>query len=262
MTIIMTAWSHLTALLTEPQTWAFIAIGFVAQLFDGSLGMGFGAISSTVLAAIGVPREIASASVNGAKLFTGVVSGISHLAFRNVDWRLFVVLTLAGCLGGWIGATLMTRQASQWVGIGVSAYLLAVGAYIIWRAFHSPPLFITRTRIGGIGLAGGFLEAFSGVWGPLVTSNLVAHGANPRHAVGTGNLAETFVAVTVFFVLVRHIGFEQLSSAVVGLLIGALCAGPIGASFTRRLPRRALMIGVGVLVILMSILRLVRDLYL
>lgn len=260
MTVVSTALASLWSLLHEPQTWAFITIGFIAQLSDGAFGMGFGAVSSTVLAALGVPREIASATVNGAKLVTGVLSGVAHMAFRNIDWPLFVFLTVSGCVGGWFGATLMTFNSSRWVGVVVSVYLLVVGGYIIWRASHDPPEFITRTRITGIGLAGGFLEAVSGVWGPLVTSNLVAHGASPRHAVGTGNLSETFVAITVFAVLVHHIGFAQLSGAMIGLLIGAVVGAPIGASFTRRLPRKVLAISVGVIVILMSLLRLTRDL--
>jgi uncharacterized membrane protein YfcA len=107
-------------------------------------------------------------------------------------------------------------------------------------------------------IAIGFLVV--GVRGPLVTRNLVAHGAHPRHAVGTGNLAETFVAIAVFTVLVRHIGFAQLCAAVIGLLIGAGVAAPVGAGLASKLPRRVLMMGVGVLVILMSLLRLVRDL--
>ena len=260
MSAVHTLLANLWLLLQQPQTWLFIVIGFVAQLSDGALGMGFGAVSSTVLAALGVPREIASATVNGAKLVTGVLSGVSHLVFRNIDWPLFFFLTISGCVGGWAGATLMTFHSSRWVGVFVSGYLLIVGAYIIWRASHDPPEFITRTRISGIGLAGGFLEAVSGVWGPLVTSNLVAHGANPRHAVGTGNLSETFVAITVFVVLVHHIGFEQLSIAMSGLLIGAVVGAPVGASFTRKLPRKALTIAVGLMVILMSLLRLWRDL--
>jgi hypothetical protein len=250
----------LLSTLQQPQTWLFIVIGFLAQLCDGMLGMGFGAIGSTALAALGLPQSVASASVNGAKLFTGVASGTSHLLLRNVDGRMLLVLGAGGALGGISGATLLAHTTSRWVPLLVSSYLLLVGAYIVWRAFRSPAPGIRHRHVGGVGVAGGFLEALSGVWGPLVTSNLVAFGANPRHAIGTGSVAETFVAGIVFAVLVQHLGLQQLSIAVVGLLAGALVAAPLAARLARETPRRPLMIGVGVLVIVLSLVRLAREL--
>ena len=118
----------------------------------------------------------------------------------------------------------------------------------------------SRGRVGGVGFAGGFLEALSGVWGPLVTSNLVAFGTQPRYAVGTGSIAETFVAGAVFAVLVSHIGFDRLSAATVGLIGGALVAAPLAARIARDVARRPLMVAVGVMVIVLSFIRLFRDL--
>jgi hypothetical protein len=248
------------ALLQQPETWVFVGIGFAAQMFDGAVGMGFGAISSAVLAAIGLPREIASASVNGAKLLTGTASGAAHILLRNVDWRMLLVLAGAGALGGIAGSLLLARHAGPLLGIGVSAYLILIGGVIIRRAFSPPPPTIRRGRVGGVGLAGGFLEALSGVWGPLVTSNLVASGAHPRYVVGTGSIAETFVAGVVFSVLVSHVGFARLSIATVGLMGGALVAAPLAARIARDVARRPLMLAVGVMVILLSAIRLFRDL--
>ncbi|MGD9598601.1 MAG: sulfite exporter TauE/SafE family protein [Steroidobacteraceae bacterium] len=248
-------------LLASPETWAFMALGFVAQVFDGALGMGFGAISSAVLAAVGVPREVASASVNGAKLFTGTASGVSHVLMRNVDGQMLLALSGAGVLGGVVGATLLTRAFAQWIGIAISLYLLAAGAFIIWRALHALPAHrATRRAQGGVGLAGGLLEATSGVWGPLVTSNLVALGASPRHVVGTSSVAETFVAATVFGLLVSHVGIARLAAVTFGLLCGALIAAPFAALLARRVSVRPLTLAVGGLVMATSLLRLGRDL--
>jgi uncharacterized membrane protein YfcA len=247
-------------LLQQPGVGWFVAIGFVAQLCDGAIGMGFGVISSTVLAAIGLPREIASASVNGAKLLTGAASGTAHVLLRNVDWRMLAVLASAGALGGIAGSLLLARHAGPVLGVLVSVYLIGVGVLILRRAFETSSGNVGRARIGGVGLAGGFLEAMSGVWGPLVTSKLVAFGAQPRYAVGTGSIAETFVAGVVFAVLVSHLGFAQLSSAMLGLIGGALLAVPLAALVARELPRRPLMIAVGVMVMVLSVIRLARDL--
>ena len=97
--------STLSNALSDPQTWMFCAIGFIAQMFDGVLGMGFGVVSSTVLTIVGFPRAVVSAAVNGAKIFTGIASGLSHAWYRNVDWRLFLMLGIAGLVGGIFGYT-------------------------------------------------------------------------------------------------------------------------------------------------------------
>ena len=240
-------------------TLMFVGIGFVAQLCDGALGMGFGVISSTVLTVIGLPREIVSATVNGAKIFTGAASSVSHLVYKNIQWPALAVLAIGGLLGGLSGAWLLTQGSNKYVGPIVSCYLIFVGVYIIWRASNVERLQITMPRTAGVGVAAGFLEAVAGVWGPLATSNLVAFGLPARIAVGVGNVAETIVAVAVFTVLVNHIGFDQLSRSAFGLVIGALVASPLAARLTAHLSKRRLTIGIGIMVIVSSLLRLARD---
>jgi hypothetical protein len=242
-------------------TLMFVVIGFGAQLCDGALGMGFGVISSTVLTLIGLPRLIVSATVNTAKILTGTASAVSHLAYRNVEWRSLLMLSIGGIVGALAGSYLLLNiSGSRYISPFISVYLIGVGVYIIWRVSHVERLRITLPRIGGIGVAAGLLEAVAGVWGPLATSNLVASGLAPRLAVGVGNVAETVVAVVVSTTLVHAIGFDKLSRAAVGLVIGALIASPLAARLTAHLPKRRLAIGVGVLVIVSSALRLVKEL--
>jgi hypothetical protein len=242
-------------------TLMFVVIGFGAQLCDGALGMGFGVISSTVLTLLGLPRVIVSATVNTAKILTGTASSVSHLAYRNVEWRSLLVLSIGGILGALAGSHLLLNiDSSRYFSPFISVYLIGVGIYIIWKTANVERLRVTLPRVGIIGLAAGFLEAVAGVWGPLATSNLVASGLAPRMAVGVGNVAETVVAVIVSTTLVHAIGFDKLSRAAVGLVIGALIASPLAARLTARLPKRRLAIGVGVLVILSSALRLVKEL--
>lgn len=246
--------------LIDWHTLMFVVIGFGAQLCDGALGMGFGVISSTVLTLIGLPRIVVSATVNTAKILTGTASTVSHLAYKNVQWRSLVILTVGGIAGALVGSHLLLKSnSSHYIGPFISVYLIGVGIYIIWKASHVERLNITLPRIGIIGVAAGILEAVAGVWGPLATSNLVASGLAPRIAVGVGNVAETFVAVIVSATLVHELGFDKLSRAAVGLVIGALIASPLAARLTANLPKRRLAIGVGILVILSSTLRLFKE---
>ena len=63
----------------------FSIIGFLAQLVDGGLGMGFGATSASLLLMFGVAPAVASASIHMAEIATTAASGASHLWFKNVD---------------------------------------------------------------------------------------------------------------------------------------------------------------------------------
>jgi len=47
-----------------------LAIGFVAQLVDGTLGMAYGVISNAALLTMGLPPAHASALVHTAEVFT------------------------------------------------------------------------------------------------------------------------------------------------------------------------------------------------
>src|SRR5688500_12839725 len=84
----------------------FCAVGFVAQIIDGTLGMAYGVSSTTFLLHLGIPPAIASASVHTAEVFTTGVSGLSHLHLKNVDKKLFIRLAIPGIIGACIGAFL------------------------------------------------------------------------------------------------------------------------------------------------------------
>jgi len=69
--------------------WIFFAIaGSVAQLIDGTLGMGFGLTSSTLLVTLGTSAAVASAAVHAAEIGTTLISGFSHWRENNVDMKI------------------------------------------------------------------------------------------------------------------------------------------------------------------------------
>jgi uncharacterized protein len=246
--------------LNAPGFWMFFAIGFVAQIFDGALGMGFGVISSTTLTALGYPRAAVSGAVNGAKIFTGLSSGLAHIYYRNIDWKLFSQLVIGGLVGAIPGALLVAKSDGVALSLFISSYLIIVGIFIVRKARQPHKQLATPARSFIVGIAGGFLEAVSGVWGPLVTSSMVAMGSTPRTVIGTVNLAEFVVAIVVFGILVHHIELATIGYSVMALAFGALFASPFAAKLTTEIPRKSLMMGVGILVILTSAIRITRDL--
>ena len=64
------------------------AIGFLAQLVDGALGMAFGVISTTAMLSMGMPPAQASAIVHTAEIFTTGASAGSHsgIAMSTGGW--------------------------------------------------------------------------------------------------------------------------------------------------------------------------------
>lgn len=237
----------------------FLMVGALAQIVDGALGMAFGVIANTVLLSLGVPPATASASVHVAKIFTGGASAVSHVLHRNILWPLFWPLAVGGVIGGVIGAYVLTGVDGEAIKPFILAYLLAIGAWVLWRAGHDirhRPF--PRKLSGPLGVVGGFLDSIGGGgWGPTITSTLVGAGTEPRRAIGTANSAELLVttAISAAFLVALLTGrweggaLENHGWAVGGLVVGGLISAPFAGWITKRVPARVLTYGVGGLII-------------
>ncbi len=232
----------------------FIAVGFAAQLVDGALGMAFGVISNTLLVAVmGVPPAIASQRVHLVECFTTATSGISHLLHGNVDKKLFFRLLIPGMIGGILGAYVLTSLDASVVKPFVLLYLSGIGIYLLVRGIAYPPKPREASTVAPLGLIGGFLDAAGGGgWGPVVTSNLLIQGADPRKVVGTVNSVEFFLTITISAAFIFHLGFADVAGATLGLLIGGVLAAPLGAWAAKHFPTKVMLILVGVVLTLTS----------
>ena len=236
-----------------------VAIGFLAQMVDGALGMAFGIVSTSAMLAIGLPPAQASAVVHTAEIFTTGASAASHLYHRNVDWRLVTRLVIAGVLGAVLGAWILSNVDAAAVRPFVFGYLLVMGVYILFKAARiAPARDAPAVWTSPVGFVAGFLDASGGGgWGPVATSTLVGSGHAPRQTVGSVNTTEFFVTVaaaTTFFV---ELGASPLQY-LVPLVIGGLIAAPLGGWAVKHIPARALMIAVGVLILALSAWQLAR----
>jgi uncharacterized membrane protein YfcA len=232
----------------------FILVGFAAQIVDGALGMAFGVISTTLLVSRGVDPAVASASVHAVEVFTTGASGISHVAHRNVNWKLFRRIVIPGMIGGVLGAYVLTQISAATARPFVLAYLAAIGLYLLWRAIRHANQERKPRIVEPLGLVGGFLDAAGGGgWGPVVTSNLLAQGAHPRKVIGTVNTAEFFIALTISITFLLSLRSEALTAAMAGLLIGGIAAAPFGALAAKRIPARPLLVMVSAVLIATSI---------
>lgn len=225
----------------------FIGVGFAAQLVDGALGMAFGVISNTLLVGfLGVPPALASQRVHIVECFTTATSGLSHLYHRNIDRTLFFRLLIPGVTGGILGAYVLANVDAAIIKPFVLTYLSGIGLYLLYRGLLYPPKQREAKYVASLGLVGGFLDAAGGGgWGPVVTSNLLIQGADPRRVVGTVNAVEFFLTLTVSAALIYHMGVADLAGATLGLLIGGLIAAPFGAFAAKHFPAKWMLILVG-----------------
>lgn len=233
----------------------YVTIGFVAQMIDGAIGMAYGITSSTILLSFGVPPATASACVHAAETVTTGASGIAHWKLGNVDKRLIWRLAVPGMIGGGLGAYVLSGLPGDQLKPFISGYLLLLGLYIVWKAVHRTHAFLDEPpkHVAPLGFFGGFMDAIGGGgWGPIVTSTLVGQGTTPRFAVGSVNLSEFFVTLTVTLTFFFTIGLGHWI-VIAGLIGGGVIAAPFAALATKHLPDKVLMIMVGCVVMLLSL---------
>ena len=239
----------------------FALAGGVAQFIDGTLGMGFGVTSATILLFLGISPVTASAATHAAKLPTTLVSGVAHWREGNIDVPVLVRVAVPGALGGFLGAVVLTNISMASAKAWMSALLIFFGLVIFarfglgLRLIPTPKNGHTARWLSPIGLLGGFVDATGGGgWGPVVTPSLMTVTRHePRRVVGTTNAAEFLVAVSVssgFLTGAAQHGIPWLP--VIGLVIGGVLVAPFAARLAGRMPHAPMGTLVGGLVVLVN----------
>lgn len=238
----------------------FAIVGGIAQFVDGSLGMGFGVTSATLLTLLGYSAVAASAGTHAAKMGTTLVSGLAHWRQGNVEWRVLLALAVPGTIGAFTGAVILTNISMDGARIWMAVILLVLGISIVMRfAFGKAliPQMKVRTRhLWPIGVFGGFVDATGGGgWGPVATPSLMTVTRHePKKVVGTVNAAEFAVAVAASMGFLVGAKESQVPwGAVAGLIVGGLIVAPFAARFAGRAPTHSLGTLVGGMVIISNL---------
>lgn len=242
--------------------WMVLA-GFLAQLVDGALGMGYGVTSATILNSAGISPAAISGSIHTAEMFASGASGYSHYRFGNVNKKLFKALLIPGVIGAILGAILLTKLGEthlDYLRPIMAGYTLLLGLRIIINAFRKQKAPKKFKRYGILAGVGGFLDSFGGGgWGPIVTTTLITKGRSPRFVIGSVSLTEFFVTLASAFTFFTLLGVTHWQ-VILALVIGGLVAAPIAAKLTGKLPRKTAFILLGALVIFWSVRILIKVL--
>ncbi|MCU5746288.1 sulfite exporter TauE/SafE family protein [Staphylococcus sp. SQ8-PEA] len=238
----------------------FALAGFVAQLIDGSLGMGFGASSSSILLTFGITPAVVSATVHFSEIATTAASGTSHLKFKNVHKPTMFKLAIPGAVTAFVGAALLTHIKGDNIKPFIALFLLSMGLYILYQFLFKRNHPTEQRKTGNIksyvavsqGAIAGFLDSIGGGgWGPVNTPLLLSSKKlEPRFAIGTVSASEFFVTLSASVSFVIFLGVSQINwGLVIALSIGGMIAAPISALLVRILPVNILAICVSGLII-------------
>ncbi|WP_433834958.1 sulfite exporter TauE/SafE family protein [Flavobacterium anhuiense] len=232
----------------------FFAIGVFAQLVDGTLGMGYGATSTSFLLAYGVPPVVSSTAVHVSEMFTTGASALSHHRFGNINKKLVKHLLIPGVLGSIIGAYLLSDVINgDVIKPFIAVYMIVLAIIIIRKALKKSIVKKKTKKLGALAVFGGFMDSVGGGgWGPIVTSTLLGRGRNPRYTIGSVNAAEFAISFAsgITFMLFGGIHGWQV---IIGLILGGVISAPLAAYLVNKIKRKPMMVAVGVLIILLSL---------
>jgi uncharacterized membrane protein YfcA len=230
----------------------FTLCGFLAQLVDGTISMGYGVSATSLLLSFGVPPAGASASVHTAEVVATAFSAWNHWKVRNVVWSFVRRLLIPGVIGSVIGAYILTTIPGDAIKPFMAAYLVIMGIVILSKAWKNNVSIGNEKHVGLVGFVGGFCDSVGGGgWGPIVAGTLLARGNPPRTTIGSVAFSEFFVTVAASATLLMTVGVSNWIP-VAGLALGSAIASPFAARLTGRIPARPMMFLVGIVVILLS----------
>jgi uncharacterized protein len=232
----------------------YLAIGIFAQLVDGTLGMGYGATSTSFLLSFGVNPATSSMGVHVAEMFTTGASAISHYKFKNINKKLVTYLVVPGVLGSIVGAYLLSDIIDgNSIKPYIAVYMIILAIVIIVKGLRKKRPKQKTKNLGYLAVFGGFMDSIGGGgWGPIVTSTLMGKGRDARYTIGSVNAAEFAISFAsgITFMLFNGISGWKV---IVGLIIGGVIAAPISALLINKIPRKSMTVLVGILLIFLSL---------
>jgi uncharacterized protein len=240
--------------------WMLLA-GFLAQLVDGALGMGYGVTSATVLLSTGISPVAISGSIHTAETFAAGVSGYSHYKFGNVNKKLFKALVIPGVIGAVVGAILLVLLGDKYgnhLRPVIAVYTLFLGIKFILNAFRQTKGAQKFKHYSLLATVGGFFDSFGGGgWGPIVTSTLINNGRSHKYVIGSVSLTEFFITLASAFTFFTMLGVSHWQ-VIVALMIGGTIAAPLAAKLAGKIPKKTSYLLLGILVIFWSIRILIK----
>ncbi len=258
------------ALLPAVVTPAIIAVfvfGFVCELMDSTVGMGYGTTIVPALLLAGfnplqiVPAVLVSQTAAGfAAAFFHHKEGNVNFKRGELDLKIALVLATCSAIGAVAAVALAVRLPEKTVQAFIGIIVIATGAFIFTQR-HSLPKFSWK-KIVGLGTFASFNKGLSGGgYGPIVVSGQILSGVNGKNAIGITALAEAITSVTaVFAYLAFSEGEIDLALAPV-LVSSALLSVPLSARAVKKMEAKTLTKLIAVFAVVLGSVTLAKALW-
>ena len=235
----------------------FLALGAVAGVLAGLLGVGGGLVLVAALAwllpLIGIPQEAAMhaalASSLASIVLTAAASARAHHGRGSVLWPTVAWMVPGLLLGGWLGSGLAVKIDDDVLRYIVAGYCLVAAAQLLLgsrrapAADGAPPPRGPGMAVAGTGI--GALSAVVGIGGGSMTVPLlVALGTAPVRAVGTSSACGVAIGIASAVGYALHappgalpahaVGYVYLPAAL-GVAAASVLAAPFGTRLAHRL---------------------------
>lgn len=249
----------------EPGLVGLLALSFLLELVDSSLGMGFGTSLTPVLLLLGYAPLDLVPTILVSEFLSGFAASLFHNEAGNVNLRggrhlkTAILLSVFSLLGVTIGVETAFRIPRSLLTTLIGVIIVGSGAMILLlpgRGFA-----FRRWKIALLGLVASFNKALSGGgYGPLMTSGQVLSGIEARAAVGITSFAEGFTCLAGSLLFLAK-GQTLDPGLLLPVLTGSLLSVPVSARVVRRLGEErmkraiaAFTVGLGAFVLLKKLL--------
>jgi uncharacterized membrane protein YfcA len=244
--------------------WPLVLLALACEYVDSTLGMGYGTTLTPILLLMGYEPAQIVPSVLLSEFLTGILAGVLHHEFGNVDLRpgsrpFKVALVLAACsIIGTLVAVAIAVNVSAWViktYIGLLVLVMGVSILLtIGRTFA-----FSWKKVVGLGLVAAFNKGISGGgYGPLVTGGQILAGVDEKGAIGITSLAEGLVCIVgvLAYVLTGNSGVDW--GLAPSLTLGAVLSVPFAALTVRKVPLHRMRWSIGTAITALGVFSLVK----
>lgn len=267
-----------------------IAVAFLCEYMDSTLGMGYGTTLTPVLLLLGFnPMQVIPAILL-SELITGLLAGFVHHREGNVNFRpettdfskimnqlkalgyvesfrrglplhlrVALLLAICGIIGTVIAVFVVFNIPKLWLKLYIGCLVLSMGVVMI--ICLNKEFKFSWNKITSLGLIASFNKGMSGGgYGPVITGGQILSGIEGKNAVGITSLAEgltCLVGVITYVLLSKQAINWELAPIIIA---GAVISVPFSAVSVKKVSSRNLRLAIAIITISLGALTIMKTL--
>ncbi len=263
-----------------------LGIGFAVGILSGMFGIGGGFIMTPILFFLGVPANVAVASQSSQLVGTAASGALVYYQQKTIDYRMGLILFAGGFLGTTVGVQVFAwltslGQIELFVSLAYIVLLTLIGSLMMWESymaitgktsgsnfheklswkkwpfqvrFPASRMEISVIPVALIGFFVGFLAAILGVGGGfiLVPAMIYLLGMPTKTVLGTSMFQIVLVTATATMMHATSTRAVDIVLAMI-LILGSVPGASLGAILALRIPPVRLRMGLGFVIMLITI---------